>query len=99
MFLCPIIEFIGVAIANRCTRPFQPQACPRELDTEYRKADRYEHERRTWRHDHHDTDNQHRYTDNGDDDAPGHLICDVKNSFDHRLCPSFLKRLAVALGP
>lgn len=98
MILRPIIEIVGVAIADCFTYPLQPQPGPCELDAQNRKTDWYENERRTWRHDHHDTDNQDRCTNNSDDDAPGHLICNVKNPFDHRVCPSLSRRLAVALG-
>ena len=85
-------------ITDRFPQAFEPGARPCELNAQDGKANRDKHQCGAGCHDHYYSDNQHGYTYDGYDDASRHLVGNMKCPLDHQRSPSFLLRLAVALG-
>ena len=95
----PLATIIRVPVADGFAQALQPCPRPRKLDAEERETNRYQDERRSGCHDHYHANNQHSYAYDRNDDSSRHLVGHVECSLDHQRCPSFLRRLAVALGP
>ena len=84
------VPFICVAAADRLSKSPQPEACPRELDTEYGEPYRYDHDGRPGCHDHHDTDQEKRNAYYGHDYASGRLVRQMHYSLDQDLLHTIL---------
>ena len=98
MGICPLPEAVVIARADRLAQTTEPGPGPGELDTQNREPDRDDDERGPGRHNHDDAKQQNGGTDDTDNDAPCRLVRKM-NRFPYQpFGPSFLPRLAVALG-
>ena len=93
-----LAEVIVVARTDRLAQAFEPGPGPGELDAEDCKSNRDDDQRGTGRHDHDDAEQQDGRTHNADDDAPCRLVREMNRFLNQAVGPSFLLRLAVALG-
>jgi len=93
-----LAEVIVVARTDRLAQAFEPGPGPGELDAEDCKSNRDDDQRGTGRHDHDDAEQQDGCAHDTDDDAPCRLVREMNRLPDQVSGPSFLLRLAVALG-
>ena len=98
MGFCPLPEIVVIACADRLAQTTEPGSGPGELDAQNRQPDRDNDERGPGRHDHDDAKQQNGGTDDTDNDAPCRLVRKMKRFLNQPSGPSFLPRLAVALG-
>ena len=84
------VPIICVAAAYRLPESPEPEARPRELDTEYGEPYRNDHDSGPRRYDHHYADQKNRNAYHGHDDAPGGLVRQMYSSPDQNLLHTIL---------
>ncbi len=80
-----IAAVIRITAADRLAQAFQPMTCPRKFDAQYREPHGNDNNRRSRRHDHHDTYQHDGRANHANDDATGCLIGEVHDSLDQNL--------------
>ena len=100
MALGTAIEILCILVADCLAHAFQPVPCPSKLDTQYRKTDRDDDQRRTGRHDHDDSDEQNGDANHANGDPARHFVRKMDSLPDQASFPEplILQRAIVALS-
>ena len=84
------IEIPGTLVADRLADALEPVPRPRELDTQNRKTDRDDDQRRTGRHDHDEPYQQNGDANHANRDAARHFVGKMDSLPDQTRFPELL---------
>ena len=98
MRFCALAKVVVVAIADRFAKTLEPYPGKCEFDAENGKTNRYKDQRWPGSDNHDHTEQQHGRAHDAYDDASRRFIREMNDLLDQAVRPSFLLRLAVALG-